>query len=340
MDKKMILILHFLAIVCSIHAQRIIVTNDSLRAHFQKEKPYEVYDYYIKRFEDKLDYKSLYYDLELKNYLMKWLDIDEYIDYKVDKSKKDLYQRLEYRPESKIAYVKDYIIRELKLNYDSIASDTSLIKFYLDQGVSEYGNDYKKDLLKKKEDILPPGEVLWFHAKIAYPESYKLIKEWWYDQNKQLFIDDYDITNLVISLIMMNDPEVQARYDEIIKRLFKSDWHPFLGTGIIETLRYVSNAYAVKKIIELLPIKKEIVVMSDGSTDPFDYLTFKLLRQFMIQNRIEDNPFQSINTIEEMRANTDKIIEAAGRLIKKMEEEEKYWMENIPFDYVPAISDK
>ena len=338
MKTKIVLVLNLLMMISSVYAQRVMITNDSLRNHFRNEELYEVYDYYQRRFDDNLDYKALYYDQEMKDYLMKWLDPDVWIDYKLFLYKKELYQRFNYRPESRESFINYYVENDLKLKYDSIRSDTSLVNLYLNQAIEKRINEERNMMTKKKSDIIPPQGVLYLHSRVAYPEFYKIIKQWWYQQDKQVFLNDYDITEIMICLLALNDPEAQSIFNNVLKRFFTSDWHPFFGTGTLESLRFVSNAYAVKKLLEILPVKKEIVTTSDGSTEPFDKLTYKLLRQFMIEHNLENNPFQSINDdITEMRKNQDKIIEASERLIKKMEQEEKYWMDNMPFDYTPKI---
>jgi hypothetical protein len=344
MKRKVILILNLLLIISCIDAQNIMITNDSLRVHFQKGKPYEVYDYYQKRrFDDILDYKALYYDQELKDYLMEWLDINEYIDYKIDKYKKELYQRFEDRPDDKESFVKYYIEQSLKLQYDSIRSDTCLIKIYFTQAIEKSANERKIDLEKLnidssnlREELIPPLDVLFLHAKIAYPESYQIIKQWWYRQKKIISHYDGYMTDIFISLLMMNDPEAQFLFNKEIKKLFNSQWTDLFGIGINECLNYLSNAYAVRKLVEILSVTKSITTTSDETAEPYDKLTFDLLRYLMEVNKIENNPFQSLNDLNQMRKNKDKIIEAAERLIKKMEQEEKYWMSNMPFDYEPT----
>ena len=338
MNTKITLVLILLVLISKIYAQQITLNNDSLRSHFQRETPYKVYELYERRSDDRIDYKALYYDAELKDYLMKWLDVNEYINYKVDKYKQNLYRDFEYQFDQKESFVRYYTKYSLNVEYDSIRSDTSLVKIYLAQAIEKRADEEKNKLINQKNELIPPFGVLYLHLRVAYPEFYKILKQWWYMQNKQVFLDDYDITETMICLVALNDSEAQIIFDNIIKRLFSSNWHPFFGTGILESLRYINNAYAVQKLIEIIPVTKVIETMSDGSTEPFDILVYKLLRQFMIEHNLQNNPFQSLNDLNQMRKNKDKIIDAANRLIEKLEADEQYWMENMPFDYIPIIT--
>jgi hypothetical protein len=99
-------------------AQRVVVNNDSLRVHFRKEKAYQVFEYYDRNHFG-LDCEKLYYDEELKSYLLKWLDVDEYIEYKLEKYRKERIELMK-NDDFSIVRIKDYIKNKCKLKYDSI----------------------------------------------------------------------------------------------------------------------------------------------------------------------------------------------------------------------------
>ena len=126
MKKRIIQFIVLFVIISNIQAQRLDITIDSLRFRFQNEKPYDVYDYYRKGTSEfsKDNYKSLYYDTEMKNYLLKWLNQDQIIDYERDRHKKYLNG---FDEESKTSFIESYISRVFKLNPDSIKADTNLL---------------------------------------------------------------------------------------------------------------------------------------------------------------------------------------------------------------------
>jgi hypothetical protein len=283
----------------------------------------------------------------MKSYLMKWFDMDEYIDYEVDKYKKNLYERFDYRSGNKDSFVKHYIQSDLKLNYDSICSDTSLVKLYLDQAISKRADEEKNDLLKRKKYLLPPHDALYLHASIAYPESYKIIKNWWYQYNKTIANQFSKFNDLFTCLLIMNDTEAQSEFDKIIKKYVKANgeiYPEYYDRTLLSCLRMVRNAYSVKKLLEILPVTKKIENIAGEPFIPLDYETYYLLKEILRYHKVEVKAFSispiSLNMTDDeyikfLRKNKKDIVNAANQLIKKMEEEEKYWMENIPFDYVP-----
>ena len=255
MKTKFITYAALLVISTNVYSQRTVITNDSLRVHFQNEKPHEVYIYYQKRrFNDIIDYKALYYDHELKGYLMKWLEPDTWIDYELFLRKKELYQ---FEPDQKESLIRYYVENNLKLKYDSIKQDTSLVNFYLNQAIEKIVYEKEKEMIKKKSNIIPDIDVLFLHARIAYPESYRIIKQWWYKQQKITSRYDGYMTNVFISLLMMNDPDAQLLFNKEIIKLSNSQWPDLFGIGINECLSYLSNAYAVQKLIEILSVTKK-----------------------------------------------------------------------------------
>jgi len=326
-------------IINGIQAQRLTITNDSLRNHFRRESPYEVFEYYLKGFDILIDYESLYYDEEMKSYLMKWLDEDEILADLLNRRRKTFNERFNYDKKEKISFTEDYI-KEHKLNFDSICSDTTLLNMYTEMAISEFIDRNRDRYLKNKHVLLIDFGVLLFHARIVYPEAYKKVKQLWYNQNKQIVTKSQDFNTLFICLLKMNDPEAQSEFDKIIADFVKTNGESFDGTFLLANVVAVGNAYAKKKLIELLSVYKKFQFISDGADIPFDGRIYGMLRDLLKYNQIETTAFEiSYKTpeeyIKEMRKQKENVVEATNRLIKKIEKSEEYWMVNMPFDYTP-----
>lgn len=325
----------FFMFVININAQRYTITIDSLREHFLKEKPYDVYDYFQKRraWFSKENYKHLYYDQEMKNGLLKWLDQDKVVDYEVEKHRK-YYCNL--RDENEDFFVMDYVKEKLKLNYDSIKNDTVLWKIYTDNAINFIAEKQKKMLINRKEkekrDILPDRGVISFHTRVSYPESYVIIKDLWNQYDKPVIIGNYDFSPLFISIFSMNDPEAQSELDRVVKEYIQAKGNKNYSIALINCLERADNAYSLQKMIELLPIRAKVPGLSSRegtSYDPFDYRIYESIHNLFIFHSIDTTGlFDDINT---MRKNKEKIIYSVNQLIQKKKQEEDYWMVNMPF---------
>jgi len=342
MKKKTVQFIVLFMLTSSIQSQNYV---NALRIYFQNEKPYDAYDFYYKnqtRFS-KEDYKLLYYDKEMKNYLLKWLNQEQILDYKTSYYKKTLSK---FKDKSYESTVKDYITSTFKLNADSIRADAALWELYTDSVINSYVDRWKTSLLKRKEeekrDMLPDEGVLYLHAMIVYPESYKIIKDWWYQYDKPIAEGRIDFDNLLMFLLLMNDPEAQSEFDKIVRKYVQTNGEVHADNysfGFINCFELVNNAYGIKKMVELLPVQTKMPGLSSRegtSYVPFDYRIYNLLA--MVFNKYGINTAGLFNDISTMRKNKDEIIRLANQLIQKLEEDEKYWMENMPFDYVPDVT--
>ncbi|GAB6013345.1 hypothetical protein [Viscerimonas tarda] len=338
-QKHILITVLFTVAINDIIAQRVIITNDSLLVHFQQEEPIEVYDYYQRRFDDALDYKSLYYDQEMKDYLLKWLDKGVGIDNKINDFKRYLQ---DFSEEQNNALTKDYIIRVCKLNYDSICPNPVLLNFYYNEAILRDIENYKDDLLRNQEKILPPEDALYLHARIVYPESYKIIKNIWYRHNKPVTFNDV----IFSCLLMMNDTETQSIFDKIITDVVKSGGETanYSAYSLFIFLNRANNAYYIKKLVELLDVHKSYQYISGGAPKPLDDLIYGTLKDLFRYHKIETTAYAiSYKTpedyIQQMRKRKPLVIEAAERLIKQLKAEEQYWMVNMPFDYIPTVNE-
>jgi hypothetical protein len=337
---KTILSILLLIIVNSVNAQQSIVTIDSLRKHFKKDLPFEVYDYYYNRSPrtPPFDYKSFYYDKEMEDNLMKWLNPSVWINYNAFLDKINLLEKFEYDSDAKNSWVKAYIINELKLNYDSIHSDTLLLNKYFIESIKSYEEKSRDRLMKANPFILPPKDVLYLHSKIAYPESYFKIKDWWYKNNKPTLEGTCKFNSLFYYLLTINDPEAQQILNSLINNAVKRKDDKMLNHCFIRNIADLGNAYSLKKLTEILSIKKKVAGLAsqDGTSYiPLDEFTFEEIKQIFYIHNLNISYFS--HDVEINRKNKSKIIEVAERLIKKLEAEEQYWMKNIPYDYAPDV---
>jgi hypothetical protein len=343
MKKRVIQFIILFIVASNIYSQRYTITIDSLRTHFRNEKPYDVYDYYKKResWFSKENYKLLYYDQEMKEYLLRWLDQDQIIDYKANVFRKYLEG---FNEDNKISMIKSYIKREFNLNPDSIKADDPLWKLYADSVINSYVKEEKVIILERKEkekkDILPDMDVIYFHSQVAYPEAYKIIKGWWYQYDKPVADNDAYFNSLFTCLLSMNDPEAQFEFDKAIKKYVQSDGKENYGISLTNCLDEVNNAYGIIKMLQLLPIQIDMPGLEDGreitTYVPFDYFTFRQIQTVLMAHDIKvAGLFDNIKT---MRKNKEEIIRLANQLIEKLEADEQHWMVNMPFDYVPDVS--
>jgi hypothetical protein len=293
--------------------------------------------YFVKNSFWDLDFKELYYDQTLKDSLLRWLDEDVILKHEINRHKEYLLKN--FGGEKKKTFTQNYVSYDLKLNFDSIYSDSTLYQSYYNQAIMVGLYRYQKTSLDKQNELLPPSIALVLHSLIAYPESYKKIKYWWYLKNKKE-------GTLYSCLLRMNDPEASTIMDETINEAIKSKGKAIHDYGIVSDLKYVANSLAVKNLLKILPIKKEIVVIYGESLDPLDLYTFYALLELLQRNGIEGNflPFNKLNfpdstkEIKYLREHKSEIEKAANQLIEKLEADEQHWMVNMPFDYVPDVA--
>ena len=338
---KIMLILIAIALSLNIaNGQRIIINNDSLINHFRIEPPYEALRYYTRSHYKNIDYKALYYDEEMKNYLLKWLDKDVTIEYILEGYRDNFSERFKNDENDKISFVRDFMYRELKLDFDSVCIDSTKIEYYTDLAVNAVLKYNKQSMLETNElSLLPDDDVLLLHSKIVYPEAYLKIKQLWKKEKKK--------NNLFYFLLRMNDPEAQAMFDRIIKENVDNP-NNYTPYNLFVDLEYMYNAYSIKKLIELSSVTEEYAYLAGYDKTfykPLDILILELLINKLKQSNIKIDNLQfdyknEKKYIKQMRNRKKEIISATKQIIEKLESEEQYWMENIPFDYTQDLPDK
>ena len=348
MKKILILFLYLFPIALyNVNAQRIIVNNDSLRIHFRNEPPHKVLEYYSKNWIHVIDYKALYYDEELKNYLMQWLDKEVIVDFSINNLRKQMSERFNYDKNTKKQFLMEYLYSELRIDYDSICTDTVKLNFYLEEAINSLLKYNKKAMFEQKLGInlFIPDAVLVLHSQIVYIEAYTKIKQWWYENNKETITENGRISKLFYHLLLMNDSEAHSIFDKIIKDIVdkKSDYDVY--NVYIQLTEGRQNAYFIKKLLELLSVKIEFEYLAGYEATyykPLDILIYNEFKQifnaYNIGMDIFNFPYKTEKEYtKEIRKRKNIIIERTQELIQKLEAEEQYWMENMPFDYVPQL---
>jgi hypothetical protein len=312
-----------------VFAQRLIINNDSLRVHFGKEKPYKVFEYYDKNHHYNIDYKDIYYDDELKSYLLKWLDIDEYIDYKMEKYREERVILMQ-DDEFSIVRIKDYIINECKLNYDSICFAPEIYAKYKEKTVDWLVDQEKKQMSEQKDKLQLPNSVLDFHSFAYYPESYLIIKQFADKLNLPVVSETGSLNLYYFHLARMNDPETHTKYDKIIEEFVKTNGYSYIPNSILGNVKSLYNAYGLEKLIEIYQVKRKHIIWSDGTEGRFDsdvlfelLILLKYYYKEEISDKIDNN---------NMNKYSKEILEAANKLVIQLKQKEKYWMDNMPFN--------
>jgi hypothetical protein len=174
------------------------------------------------------------------------------------------------------------------------------------------------------------------HVRIAYPESYKIIKTMWYNQNKPVEIinGSGSYSDLFTALLMMNDPEAQEAMDREIKMIAGDKMERQNKCySLFSELRPIFSSFSLKKSMELLSIWEQLQI--DGYSPPFDFSVFATIKPVFINNGLDVSWYSE--DIKEIRKHKNQIISEAGDLIGKLEQEERC-RANLPYDYIPDIS--
>jgi hypothetical protein len=304
---------------------------------------------YEKNHSLNLDYKALYYDKEIKEDLLKLLDIEEYIKFLLEEYRESKKNTMDIDSTNSLAwiYIRNFTKEQGINNFDSIYNDKELYQHYKEKTIDWFVNQEQVRLEEEKEKLLPPSAVLSFHSLIRYPEAYKKIKKWWVN-NEIPFIDRFGtISSYSYYLLNMNDPELINQYNLLSEKFIrtKKDDESIQFLNFIKPFEFsINTSFAIEKLIELAFINIEFKYMS-GINEPLipsDYCILEILyyecKDYKISdfsNIPKDYEYNSLNLKEKiniMRKNKADIINASQILVKKKKEEEQYWMVNMPFN--------
>jgi len=326
-----IVLIQFVLIVffaSSIKAQKYSreISPDSLLKMFQSDPPFDVLQKF--RASDFKDYKGAYYNKELKPYLLKWLDKEEYWNYSVEQG----VQNFTNNPEAIKNAIKYKLTKKTHASWlDSIYNSPTLLQKYRDSVIAEKIDIYKTAL--KKQTSYPPYDAIWFHSQVAYPESYSIIKQWWIDQGKPVLTkNNTPFNTYFLALVKMRDPEAIQLADKEVKKFVQSNGKSATPIEFMSFIGQNQTPFGIAMLLETLSVNVKFPYFPDYPMEQFNCMAIGMLEEQLYLNSIPINaPIKRTSTCEERLKHVKAFKDAAQLLIKKYQEEEKYWMDNMPY---------
>jgi len=328
MRVKLILITLTTLFATDINAQKYSreISPDSLLQMFRRDTPFDVLQKFMS--VDYFDYKGAYFNPALKPYLLKWLDKEEYWSYSVEQG----VQNFSNNPDAIKNSIKYKLTKKNHSTWiDSIYNSPTLLKKYRDSVITEKRDIYKTAL--KKQTSYPPDYAIWFHSQVAYPESYLIIKQWWVERGKSIWnINHTSYDGYLVALVKMRDREAMQLADLEITKFVRSNGKSEYPITVLNFIEENQNPYGVEKLLETLSVNIKFPYISDGTIGQFNCMTIDILEEQLYLNSIPINaPIKRTSTCEEWLKHVKAFKDAAQLLIKKYQEEEKYWMDNMPY---------
>lgn len=295
------------------------LTVEELQELFESHKPLDVLDMVTKD-SKRLDYKEYYGNEYLKPRLMKWLDRELYLQQALDRIQKN------YEEDS--MYLANKIKARAKQKGMSIESfNPSMYKSYEDSVVNEL-MEMQESRMRKEGIPFPNPSAIEFHAKLAYPESYSKIKDFWEEDGAR------EDSPFYLPLVYVGDPKARKTFDNYIQNVVEKNGENIPLNGLLGLLEgELRGSYGVQKSLELLDVDQGIILFSgDDETTPFNCQVLKLLVSDIFYNKIPvDKTVKYRDLCEEHLKHLPEIKAAAQSLIEYYKEQEYYWMSNMPF---------
>jgi hypothetical protein len=305
-----------------------IITPDSLLALFKTRSPFEVL--LNSRLNGLTDYRQAYQNTALKPYLLKWLSKEEYRDYTIETDMK----RFSNSPVSIKQAIEYHLSKKRHSAWlDSIVNSPALYSKYRDTVIAETVAT-AKIARNPNEGYMPPSQSLAWHTRIPYPESYTIIKKQWQEAGKPELAPNNSFDYYFLALVKMGDPDARKLFDAHISRFIRTNGQSHFFAELNSTLRLMNNSYAVAKMLELLKVTQKFQWISDGN-DPSTAFNCEMWINLMHEfeyHAIRMDPKLKITAPCESQLKLKKEINSAAQaLIAKYKQEEKYWMQNMPF---------
>ncbi|MCF6352192.1 MAG: hypothetical protein L3J06_04185 [Cyclobacteriaceae bacterium] len=310
----------------------VLLPTDSLLKWFENNPPLDVWNkiYAWKKgtlYRTQYDYKAYYNEPRLKPYLMEWLDRDLYYQNDLKKTRND------FEPKTKddsayMAYkIRGFIKnRKSNVNLDSALNSPDLYIIYKDSVIDKIvENEIKR--MNKFGKPFPPSHAIYFHMRLAYPESYQQIRTFWEATGKKIEKNDY-----FIPLVRMGDPEARKLYDKLVDEIVEKNGNtPYFSMVKSNTYTNLRGSHGAAKLMEMLSVDMEIA-LSEGPSFPVNCNFIKSLVSDIFYYKIEiDSSVKFREACETRFEHVDKIKEATQRLIETYKVQEYYWMSNMPF---------
>ncbi|WP_375604865.1 hypothetical protein [Flavobacterium davisii] len=338
-------IIFILCACCKMNAQQIkYVSRDTILNIFKNNNVYDAIDKIrdqISYERGDLDYKSLYFDKEIKTYFLKSLDRNSRCQYELENKNREYIKllddkkRLEYEVES-------YLYRKKRSKQiDSILKSEKLILKLKDSVIAD-----RILLYKNGRDCKGAIPNLYLITKIKYPEAYDSIKKW----SKELL--EWNFTE---ELLAFNDPDAVNLFNEKVNNYVKTNGKNESFRDYHNIVSYINTSSINNKLYDLLLVNRQEVIMSehvfnaDGTfaksnsiyTSPnFDFAgkVFYLVDKYKLPYELIKNEFDKVAKSNDISIK-DKFVKKNIKILKKiviegcskMEKEEEYWMVNMPF---------
>lgn len=323
--KKLFITIFLIPNLLLIYSQKFsidTISNDELLELFQTNNPFNV----IKTFQinQVIDNKAVYFDNEVKEYIMQLLDKQEYVKYILNKDSIKFIQ--DTTALNRAIY--SYLLESSKVEiYDSVLNTTEIYKSYIDTIIKLRTKIYSESI--NSENISLPDEVIWLHAKIAYPESYRELHKMWESENFTIS------SQFFIPLVKLRDPLAIKKYDQLIKQFIKSNGESYYFMDMYNNLKRINNSYSTRKLLKLIEFNMEFEWFSEGEEIySFNCMVVSLLQSVLwsLEYSSANNYFKGKDCKEVLK---DKKLfkEKTLEFIQIMENEEKYWKENIDYKF-------
>ncbi|OWP84399.1 hypothetical protein BWK59_05590 [Flavobacterium davisii] len=320
------------------------IPRDTIVTIFKKNNIYDAIDKInnlISYERGDLDYKSLYFDKEIKTYFLKSLNRNSRCQYELENKNREYIKllddkkRLEYEVES-------YLYRKKRSKQiDSILKSEKLILKLKDSVIADRILLYKNG--RDCKGAIPNLDLI---TKIKYREAYDSIKKW----SKELL--EWNFTE---ELLAFNDPDAVIIFNDKVANYVKNNGENEFYASYSQRIRGLNTAYSYSKLIDLITIKKDELVMQapvylvDGrmvSDDVYRSANYQLLggSNLFFLLKYYKLPFDNLNDEykinhgrdskkqnEFIQRNRFEIKKAILELVKIKQKEEEYWMKNMPF---------
>jgi len=311
------------------HAQQAkgIVSPDSLLKLFRSKSPFEVL--LDSKMYYPIDVKAAYFNPELKAYLLLWLSKKEYLEYTIEKDIK----KFSADPNS----IKNAIEYKLAKKghsawLDSIVKNPDLYSKYRDSVITDELAIYRA--VRKVDSYYPPSQAIGWHTRIPYPESYTIIRQWWEESGRVTFDGNQNFNPYFLALVKMGDPQARGLFDAQIDTFIKTNGKSLSNEYLNSILKDMRNSYATAKMLALLKVTNKVQWIADGNDAPTPFnceIQMNLMQEFAANSIAIDSHLKASAPCESQLKFTRQLKEAGQRLMAKYQEEEKYWMQNIPF---------
>jgi hypothetical protein len=130
----------------------------------------------------------------------------------------------------------------------------------------------------------------------------------------------------------MRDPEAIQLADKEVKKFVQSNGKSAAPTEFMSFIGANQNPYGIAMLLETLSVNVKFPYYPDDSMEQFNCISIGMLEEQLYLNSIPVNaPIKRTGTCEEWLKHVKAFKDAAQLLIKKYQENEKYWMDNMPY---------